>query len=82
MWTIFKVSIDCVTILLLFDVFFYFFLFGFLAISHVGSYLPDQRPNPHLLHLKAKSSPWATREAPKQLFLTYSLDSACKHPTC
>ena len=42
MWTIFKVFIEFVTILLLFYVF-----FGFLATRHMGSYLPDQGSNPN-----------------------------------
>ena len=29
--------------------------FPFLALNHVGSYLPNQRSNPHPLHWKVKS---------------------------
>ena len=46
MWTIFKVFIEFVTILLLFS------CFGVLALRHVGSYLPDQGSNLHPLHWK------------------------------
>ena len=41
MWTIFKVLIEFVTVFVL--------SFGFLAVRHVGSQLPDQRSNPHPL---------------------------------
>ena len=43
MWTILKVFIECVTILLLFHV------LVFLAKRHVGSLLPHQGWNPHPL---------------------------------
>ena len=49
MWTIFKVFTEFVTILLL------FYVFGFLAVRHVGSWLPDQGWYPHPLHWTAKS---------------------------
>ena len=45
MWTIFKVFIELVTILMLF-----FLCFSFLALSHVGSELLEQRLSPHSLH--------------------------------
>ena len=32
-----------------------YFMFWFLAVRHVGFYLPDQGSNPHPLHWKAKS---------------------------
>ena len=49
MWTIFKVFIEFVTILLL------FYVLGFLAMSHVESWLSDQGLNPYPLHWKGKS---------------------------
>ena len=45
----FKVFFESATILLL------FMCFGYLAMRHVGSQLPDQGSNLHLLHWKAKS---------------------------
>ena len=50
MWTIFKVFIEFVTVLLLF----YVFLGGFLAMKHVGPQLPNQGSNVHPLHWKVK----------------------------
>ena len=50
MWTIFKVFIEFVTVLLLF----YVFLGGVLAMKHVGPQLPNQRSNVHPLHWKVK----------------------------
>ena len=47
MWTIFKVFIEFVTILIL--------CFGFVVVRHVGSQLPDQGSNLYPLHWKAKS---------------------------
>ena len=50
MWAIFKVFIEFVTTLLLYNV------FGFLAMRHAGSQLAaDQGLNLHALHWKAKS---------------------------
>ena len=49
MWTIFKVFIEFVTILLLF-----FLCFVFLVWRHVGSFLPDQGLNPHLPALEGE----------------------------
>ena len=49
MWTSFKVLIEFVAVLLL------FYVLVFLAVSHVGSELPDQGSNLHPLHGKAKS---------------------------
>ena len=40
MWAIFKVFIEFVTVLIL------FYISWFLALKHVGSYLPDQGSNP------------------------------------
>ena len=51
MWTIFKVFIEFVTILLLV----YVVIFFFFAERHVGSYIPHQRLNLHSLHWKVKS---------------------------
>ena len=49
-WAIFKVFIEFVTTLLLYNV------FGFLAMRHAGSQLAaDQGLNLHALHWKAKS---------------------------
>ena len=52
MWTIFKVLIEVVTILLLFLCFVLFCFFG-----HEACGIPVPRPGiePHLLHWKAKS---------------------------
>ena len=47
LWTIFKVFIEFVTILIL--------CFGFVVVRHVGSQLPDQGSNLYPLHWKAKS---------------------------
>ena len=47
MWTIFKVFIEFVTILLL--------CFHSLAVMYVGSSLPDKESDPQPLHWKAKS---------------------------
>ena len=49
MWTIFKVFIEFVTILLL------FYVFSFLATRRVGSELSDQGLNLYRLLWKAKS---------------------------
>ena len=49
MWMIFKVFIELVTVLLLFNV------LVFLAKSHMGSWLPNQGLNPHPLFWKVKS---------------------------
>ena len=51
MWMIFKVFIELVTVLLLFNV------LVFLAKSHMGSWLPNQGSNPHPLFWKVKSEP-------------------------
>ena len=51
MWTIFKVFIEFVTVLLL------FYVLVFLSSRHVGSWLPDQGSNPHFLHWKPKPQP-------------------------
>ena len=53
MWSIFEVLLN-----LLQYCFFFLcsgFFFFFLAMTHVGSWLPDQALNPHPLHCKAKS---------------------------
>ena len=47
-WIIFKVFIEFVII------FFLFYVLGFLAMSHMGSQLPDQGSNPHPLHWKVR----------------------------
>ena len=49
MWMIFKVFIELVTVLLLFNV------LVFLSKSHMGSWLPNQGSNPHPLFWKVKS---------------------------
>ena len=48
MWSILKIFIKFVTILLL------FYALDFWAASHVGSYLPDKGSNLHI-HWKVKS---------------------------
>ena len=50
-WTIFKIFIEFITILLL------FYVLVFSAMRHVGFLLPDKGSNPHVLHWKAKSYP-------------------------
>ena len=47
-WIIFKVFIEFVII------FFLFYVLVFLAMSHMGSQLPDQGSNPHPLHWKVR----------------------------
>jgi len=47
MWTVFKVLVEFVMTLLV--------SYGFLAVRHAGSYLPDEGLNLHVLHWKAKS---------------------------
>lgn len=49
MWTVFKVLVEFVMTLLV--------SYGFLAVRHAGSYLPDEGLNLHVLHWKAKSKP-------------------------
>ena len=58
MWTILKVIIEFVSILLLF----YVLVGVFLATRHVGSLLLSQGLNPHVLHWKASLNLWTTRE--------------------
>ena len=41
-----------------------FSTFGFLSVRHVGSWLPDQGLNLHLLHWKASLNQWTLREVP------------------
>ena len=53
MQTVFKVFIEFVTTLLLFYDFF-LFVFCFLTLRHVRSWLPYQGSNPHALHWKVK----------------------------
>ena len=48
-WAIFKVFIEFLTI------FFLFYVSVFSAMRYVGSQLPNQRLNLHLLHWKVKS---------------------------
>ena len=44
-------------------------MFGFLTLGHVGSQLPDQESNPHLLHWKVSLSRWTTQEVPHYPFV-------------
>ena len=55
MWTIFSLYWICYHIVSV-------LCFGFLAMRHVGSWLPYQGSNPHPLHWKVKSSPWTAKE--------------------
>ena len=55
MWTIFSLYWICYHIVSVLR-------FGFLAMRHVGSWLPYQGSNPHPLHWKVKSSLWTAKE--------------------
>ena len=59
MWTIFKVFIEFVTVLFLF--------YGsvFLALRHVGSWLPDQGWNPYPLHSKVGTCTETPEKSPR-----------------
>ena len=58
----FKVFTEFLTILLL-------FCFGFLAMRHAGSQIPNQASNPHPLHWKVESWPLDCWGRPKIYFL-------------
>ena len=66
MWTIFKVFIECVTILFLFDVLI------FLGTRHVTSYLPDQGLNLDPLHWNMKVEPLNHQGSPLNALLIFS----------
>ena len=66
MWTIFKVIIEFVTILLV------VYVLIFLAISHVGSSLPDQGSNLHPLPWQAKSQPLDHEGSPRYVIFISS----------
>ena len=56
MWTIFKVFIEFVTMLLLLFMFWFLFVgWFFWAVRHAGSWLPDRGSNLHLPNWKVKS---------------------------
>ena len=56
MWTIFKVFIEFVTMLLLLFMFWFLFVgWFFWAVRNAGSWLPDRGSNLHLPNWKVKS---------------------------
>ena len=70
-WTIFKISIELVTILLLVS------CLSFLATRPSGSYLPDQGSNPRRLRWKVKSQALDRQGNP--YFYSYDISSASNH---
>lgn len=62
MWAAFKVSIEFVTVLL---------LFWFLAKRQVDPWLPDQGWNPHVLHWKGSLNSWTTRKTHSRVFFFF-----------
>ena len=59
MWTIFKIFIESIIILLL------FYALVFWALKHEGSKLSSQGENPHPLHWKARSWPLGHQGSPQ-----------------
>ena len=56
MWTVFKVLVEFVMTLLV--------SYGFLAVRHAGSYLPDEGLNLHTCTGRQSLNPWTSWEVP------------------